>query len=35
MFVVNVWGRAIERRTDTEYYCVWFEGLEGGNIEKN
>jgi hypothetical protein len=27
VFVVRVWRRAIERGTDTEYYCVCCEGL--------
>jgi hypothetical protein len=35
VFVVRVWRRTIRIGNDTEYYCVCFEGLVKGNIEKN
>ena len=35
VFVVRVWGRAIQRGTDIECYCVCCEGLGEGNIERN
>ena len=33
MFVESVWGRAILRGTDTECYCVCFDGL-GREIQR-
>ena len=35
VLVVRVCERGIKRRTDTEYYCVCFECLGEGNIERN
>jgi len=34
VFVVRIWGKAIQRGTDIECYCVFCEGLVEGNIER-
>ena len=35
VLVVRVWQREIKRGTDTECYCVCFECMTEGNIERN